>query len=98
MKLAKLPNQSSKYKSLRNRTVFQIQGSEEQADLIERLDTAIGAVIKCYDGANKPLTWQQECSGIAVDYCWGTGCRWFIDNDDVEEFKSLWKKFKKEIK
>lgn len=98
MKLAKLPNQSSEYKSLRNHTIFQIQGTEDQEELIRRLEDAIGAVVKCYDGANKPCTWWDECSDMCADYCWGTGCSWIVDNDDVDEFKALWKKFKKEIK
>ena len=48
MKLQRENNQSSEYKPLRGKTVFRIVGTEEQADLIERLDNAIGAEIKCY--------------------------------------------------
>lgn len=98
MKLAKLNNQSAEHKNLRNKTIFQIQGTEEQAELIRRLDDAIGAVVKCVDGNDKDCTWKQECSDDCADYVWGTGCGWVVDNDDVDEFKSLWKKFKKEIK
>lgn len=98
MKLAKLNNQSSEYKYLRNKVVFQIQGTEEDAKLIERLDDAIGAELYGVTGANKDVTWKQECSDDCADYVWGTGCSWIVDKDDVEEFKALWKKHKKAVK
>lgn len=101
MKLAKLNNQSSEYKNLRGKVIFQIQGTEEQAELIERLDVAIGSEIKCLglkDGEWIDLTWEQECSDNCADYVWGSGCGWIMDQDDVEEFKALWKKHKKLVK
>lgn len=98
MKLAKLNNQSAEYKNLRNKVIFQIQGTEDDAALIERLDIAIGSTVYGANGAGKDITWKQECSDDCAEYSWGTGCSWIVDKDDVDDFKALWKKFKKAIK
>ena len=101
MKLQRENNQSAEFKSLRNHQVFRIVGTEEQAKLIEAIDTAIGNEVKCYvivnneTGEMGPSTWQKECSDYCADYVWGTGCGWIVEKDDVEEFKALWKKHKK---
>ena len=98
MKLQRENNQSAEYKSLRNHLVFRIVGTEEQAKLIEAIDTAIGNEVKCYNGHGEELTWRNECSDYCADYVWGTGCGWIVEKDDVEEFKALWKKHKKLVK
>ncbi len=94
MKLAKRNNQSAEYKSLRNKSVFSIEGNPEDAERIKAIDEAIGNEIKCYDGANNALTWYHECSDWCADYEEGYGCCWIMDHDDVDEFKALWKKYK----
>ena len=104
MKLQRENNQSSEYKSLRGKSVFRIVGTEEQADLIRRLDDAIGSEVHndsfiLQDGSRRVRTWKQECCDDCADYVWGTGCGWIVDYDDaVEEFKALWKKYKKLVK
>lgn len=95
MRLQRENNQSSEYNYLRGKTVLRIVGTEDQAELIEKIDTLIGAEVKCFDGNNKPCTWKQECSDDCADYVYGSGCGWIVDHEDVEEFKNLWKKFKK---
>ncbi|ADG59937.1 hypothetical protein Acj9p037 [Acinetobacter phage Acj9] len=101
MKLQRENNQSAEYSNLRGKSIFRIVGTEDQADLIERLDAAIGSEIKCYgfkNGEQVPLTWKQESCDDCADYVWGTGCGWVMDHDEVEEFKTLWKKYKKLVK
>ena len=66
MKLQRENNQSSEYKSLRGKSVFRIVGTEEQADLIRRLDDAIGSEVHndsfiLQDGSRRVRTWKQEC-------------------------------------
>lgn len=76
---------------------FRIIGTEDEAKLIEAIDNSIGDVIKCINGLGKELTWRQEFSDYCADYVWGTGCGWWVDIEDVEEFKNLYKKHKKII-
>lgn len=101
MKLQRENNQSSEYKTLRGKQVFRIVGTEDQAELIKKIDDAIGNEIKCgglKNGEPIDLTWYDECSDWCADYVYGTGCGWIVDHEDVEEFKALWKKYKKMFK
>ena len=94
MRLKRENNQSAEYKSLRGKSYFRIVGKEDEGDIIRKIDDAIGAEIKCFDAADKPYTWYNECNDYCAEYQEGQGSGWFVDHDDVEEFKALWKKYK----
>lgn len=93
--------ENSKFKG--NRHLFRIVGKESDAELIAAIDLAIGKELT----GNKMLsertntyideTYHLGCSDWCADYICGTGCGWYIEIENVDEFKSLWKKYKTQI-
>lgn len=95
MRLAKLNNQSAEFKNLRNHSIFKIMGTADDAALIYKIDGLIGAEVFGSNAAGEEITWYRECCDSCAEYSWGEGCGWVVDNEHVEEFKKLWKKYKK---
>lgn len=83
------------------RHLFRIYGKESQADLIEKIDIAIGKELtgnKCWSEYNQSYideTYHLNASDWCADYHEGTGCGWCVEIDMIHHFKSLWKKHKK---
>lgn len=92
----------SKFKN--DRHVFRIHGRPEDAKLIELIDNAIGLelvgfqVRSAYSGEMIDLTYHLYASDSCADYIYGTGVAWYIDIDDVKNFKALWNKHKSLLK
>lgn len=98
MQLKRSNNNAHELAYMRNKHVFYISGTEDQAELIARIDSAIGNEIYGVDGNNEDITWEQECCDNCADYNWGYGCGWIVDKDDIPAFKELWKRHKKLVK
>ena len=71
MKLAKLNNQSAEYKNLRNKVIFQIQGNEYEAKLLNvlmlqlvLLFTVQTVLVKTSLGNKNALTTAQNILGV----------------------------------
>lgn len=71
-----------------------IVGKPEEAKLIERLDSLIGAEPSGFGDR----TWRQMFSTDCAEYEEGYGVAWIFDKDDLDEFKDFYKKHKKDLK
>lgn len=88
-----------------NRHLFRIIGTPEDASHIERIEKELG---KCLTGNMMFSEYHQKmvpetyyhrysdwCAGCEYS---GGGCGWYVDIEDIEEFKANWKRIKRAIK
>lgn len=88
-----------------NKHVYSIVPSNEaEWELLEKADDLLGqyishlAIRNNETGELGEVTWYQSACSQCADYVWGEACQWFVDIDQVDQFKEDWKKVKAALK